>query len=270
MPHLVVLVNSPAPLPPGAIQRLARLLGTDAYSIRLALNRPRPVVLSRPVEANAAEQAVAELAGCGCEAYALDRRQMENLADPLCPPTLELHRDHIRFVMTDAELVLSRWDNLFLLVHGRCRLFVHERTRYSPTPGRYTLPGTVPQTDTSREGITEKLDIYFFDGSAPVRIDCNRFSFQFLGSKRGLTDAQSLQTTIRAIRKLAPQAVYDDGFEQFRRTGGTAGRSSRVGDMPVGGGWMAFRRDVDDDAPRFDFYSRLAFLIHLRRAERAT
>jgi len=68
MPHLVTLVNTPAPLPPAAIQRLAELLATDAYSIRLALNRPRPVILSHSVEAAAAEQAVLELAGYGCEA----------------------------------------------------------------------------------------------------------------------------------------------------------------------------------------------------------
>jgi len=270
MPHLVTLVNTPASLSPAAIQRLADLLATDAYSIRLALNRPRPVILSHSVEAAAAEQAVLELAGYGCEAYALDQQEIENLAEPLRPRTLELHRDHVRVIITDAELVLSRWDNLFLLVHGRCRFFARERTRYSPTPGRYTMPGTVPQSDTSREAVTEKLDIYFFDGSVPVRIDCDRFSFQFLGSKRGLTDGQSLQTTIRAIRKLAPQAVHDEGFEQFRRTGSTAGRSSRVRDMPIGGGWMTMQRDVEDDGPRFDFYSRLSFLIHLRRAERAT
>lgn len=270
MTHLVTLVTSPTPLPKEAIARLAELLATDAYSIRLALNRSRPVILTPSAEADAAEQAVAELVRYGCEAYAIDQEGMKGLAEPLRLRTLEFHSDHLRFVLSQDNLVLSRWDNLFLMVLGRCRLCVQERTRYSPTPGRYTMPGTVPQADSHRESLTEKLDIYFFDGSAPVRIDCDRFSFQFLGSKRGLTDRQSLQTTLQAIQKLAPQAILDTGFEQFRRTGGAEGRSSRIGHIPLGAGGMSTQKDVDDDGPRFDSYSRLSFLIHLKRAERAT
>ncbi|HOW18795.1 MAG TPA: hypothetical protein PLC79_07130 [Phycisphaerae bacterium] len=269
MPHLVVLVNSPAPLPPAAIQRLAELLATDAYSIRLALNRPRPVILGRPVEANAAEQAVAALAGYGCEAYALDHEEMKGLAEPLRARTLEFHRDHVRFVITDAELALSKWDNLFLLVHGRCRTRMRERETFTPRPG-HMWRATPKITESPHESLTDKLDIYFFDGSPPVRIDCDRFSFEFLGTKRGLTDGESMQVTIQAIRKLAPQSILDDGFKQFHHAGGFAGRSRRAAEVNLGPAWIAVQTDVDDDAPRFDFYSRLSFLIHLKRAERAT
>ena len=268
MTHIVLLVNSPAPMTPPTIQRLADLLQTDPYSIRLVLNRPRPVILSRGLDEAGAQQAVTELTELGCEAYTFALEQLDGLAEPICPRTLEFHRDHLRFVLAEGNLVLAKWDNLFLLVHGRCRLHTRERGTFTPRPGQLIMmPKT---TESSKESVTDRLDIYFFDGSAPARSDCDRFSFQFLGSKLGLSDAQSMQTTVQAIRKLAPQAALDSGFEQFRRTAGPAGRTTRTDEADFKSGWMTIQTDVNDDAPRFDCYSRLSFLIHLKRAERST
>ncbi len=266
MAYFLILAASPAPIRPDVVSRLAKMLATDAYSIRLTLKRALPSVLAITPDAGAAESAVSLLSSFGHEAYVIDADQLQGLAEPLRPRTLEFHRDHIRFVLSDREMVLSQWDNLFLLVHGRCRRRVRERTIRMATGEFDAFPHV---TEASQESLTEKLDVYFFDGSTPVRIDCDRFSFQFLGTKLGASDSESLATTIRAIHKLAAQAIFDPGFEQFRRAPGFAGRSSRGIQIGTGPGGVSLDRDVDDDAPRFDFYSRLSFLIHLKRAERS-
>lgn len=266
MAHVVIIVASPAPVPRDAIQRVAELLTTDAYSLRLALQRSRPLILNVAAEA-AAEEAVAVLTGLGHEAYAMDLAHVQGLAAPLLPRTLALHRDHVRFVMAEDELVLSKWDNIFLLVHGRCRRSVRRQVSVTPQPGSILMRPT--QSESLQENITDRLDLYFYDGSVPVRVDSGRFSFRFLGSRLGLSDAQSLQTTIRAIRKLAPQAILDDGFERYRRTAGSVGRSHRSRDASLIAGWMTTTADVEDDGPRFDLYSRISFLVHLKRAEGA-
>ncbi len=275
MGYIVTLVASPAPLSTRAAARLAGILSTDAYSIRLAMNRARPLVLGRAIEQSTAETAVAVLTQLGHEAYALSLDEMRDLGEPLRPRTLKFTRAQLGFVMSEAEMRLSTWDNLFLLVFGRCRSRVRERTWQSPRIHTYGLGVDGGITESSSESVTEKLDIYFYDGSIPVRIDCSRFSFAFLGEKIGPSDSQSLARTVRGMRKLAPHIVIDQDFEQFRRSAGAVGGggvSEKSFEFRLPGNLLPVSsktRQEEDDAPRFDFYSRLTFFIHLRRAERA-
>lgn len=261
----VTLVVSTQPLPLDAISPLAKHVGLDAYTVKLALNRPRPVVLGQPVDDAAAEQAVRVLTEHGCEAYAIDAEQLKTMPEPVRTRTLEFHRDHLRFIVSDAETRLAPWDNLFLLVHGRCRLNTHERTVTRRSSAVRSMP-TYDIDDSSTAGMSEKLDFYFYDGSEPMRIDADRFGFLFLGSRKGLTDAENVATTIKMIRKLAPNVLLDEGFEEFRRAAGTLGATRSLTTAANAGGVESEKR-IDDDAPRFNFYSRLSFLIRLRRAQ---
>jgi hypothetical protein len=247
------------------VKRLAEALGSDVYTLKLALNRPRPLVLADRIEAAAADQAAEMLRQLGHEVYVFGRDEFGALAEPVRPRTLELHRDHVRFIVPPGEILLSQWSNLFLLVRATCRIqaqrIAEEHVYRAAGPEGFHMQER--RTESRREGLNDLLDIYFYDGSRPVRIDADRFSFAFLGSKVGLADSQSLETTLRAFRKLAPQAAIDRGFEQFKRGAGALGRTGKAR------GTMALfvETRVDDDGPRFDFYSRLMFMICLRRAE---
>ena len=265
MTHFVTLVTSPAPVPPDVVKRLAEIVASDVYTVKLALKRPRPLILAERVEAAAAKEAASLLRGFGHEVWVFGHGEIAALAEPVRPRTLELHRDHIRFVFPPDELVLSRWDNLFLLVRATCRMQTKQisEEHFCRAAGPEGLHIQERRTESRREGVNDLLDIYFYDGSRPVRIDADRFVFAFLGSKMGPSDSQSLETTLKVIRRMAPQAIIDRGFDQFKRGAGALGRTGKArGSMA-----MFVETRVDDDRPRFDFYSRLMFMIHLRRAE---
>jgi len=264
MKSRIVLVTSPQPLPPAAITGLAGHLGAETYSLKLLLKKPRPLLLGNAVDADRARQAVELLRGHSYEAYAFTEEDM-NLPAPRTVRTLQFHRDHVRFVVNEKEMCLARWDIIFLLVKGCCRTRVRERTTRTVMDHETNIVATVHASERSRESASPKLDFYFFDGSAPIRIDCDRFSFAFLGDKLGPSDTQSLDTTIHYIRKLAPQIILDQNFESFRRGAGTLGRSRHGGSAALD----STEKQVDDDGPRFDVYSRLTFLINLRRAEQS-
>lgn len=268
MAQFITIVESPNPLPKEAVVRLAELLGSDAYTIQMLLKRPRPLILGNPVADEAAGEGLHLLQEYQYEAYAFDMDEVRGLPDPRRVRTLKFFQDHLRFVINDNEVRLSQWSDVFLLVAGHCRQRVDERSSRLPLPTQYGSPTASHETQSTRENTSEKLDFYFFDGSEPMRMDSDRFSFLFLGSRLGLTDAKNMALTIQMVRKLAPHAILDEAFEQFRRGAGGMGRSHQSGSASLVGETSTSDKRVDDDGPRFDFYSRLAFFIHLRRAER--
>jgi hypothetical protein len=262
----VVLVRLDTRLAPKAIRAVALALGRDAYGLRLVLRHAAPLVLGHTRTREAAEAAAALLVEQGAEAYAIDHAAVDAVATPELARTFVFHDECLEAPLHGHDSRIVAWRDAALLVLGRCSHRVRYRSRHIGVRS-LTSMNRVSMSGASREGVAELLDLYPGDGSRPVRVDCRAFSFGYLGERGGTSDWASLRTTVELLRERAGNVVVDERFEQFRRSGGIVSMSRRANSARGVIGLRAVERSVVDEGARFDFYSRLVYLVHRRRAE---
>ena len=109
-----------------------------------------------------------------------------------------------------------------------------------------------PQVSTTHSH-RHVLDLYTRDNRR-IRCDSEKFNFDVLGDKRGLTDLENSRRLAELVESACRRASVDAAFQSFRASGDILTNFSRsCGDVLI---------SRQDDSPAFEFYSAWSYCLH--------
>jgi hypothetical protein len=222
---------------------LAARLGVAAYDLRVKLQAPLPVVLTRLEDRTAAGALLAELRGRGHGAVALPEAAVPETGAMAAPREFELRADaFVGFDPLGAPDVIAGAD-LVALVHA-AYVSAEETTTTTTerkfSPGRALLTGglairkTVEKVQTTGDRQREQLLYLFARGrTGPMRLLERRLRYDALGPDLQPTVLLNFATLIRRLRALAPGAFFDDRLASRPRPARLAAISGNARDRTV-------------------------------------
>ena len=131
---------------------------------------------------------------------------------------LEFADEHLTAWMAGGQTESARWDELALLVTGR---ITSKRVEVEERRGRMRPGGEVAD---ARELFTDEsaLEIYTEAGAAGWRIMSGNFDYTCLGERKGLLSVENFRRLVEELRRRAPRAVFDGGYDRRRQMLGAA------------------------------------------------
>lgn len=244
---------------------IAHATGLDAYQADLVNRRGTPQIVAR-LDAEAAERSAEYLHDRGATAVAVRQSAMR-----AAPQARRLKRLTAAEGAPEPMYACEFWReppgglraaDLFLLVRAHVR---SNETRMQPNSlgpnpmvfggldmaAAAAIAGSGSATRTSHTSVAEVLDLWLTD-RARLRIDAERFNFDVLGEGRGRTGRENLDGLLALLRRDAPRAIVDEGFQGFRCP------PDLVRSHFIDAGGASVKRT--SDMPAFDFYSTWSWL----------
>ncbi len=201
------------------LSELAPAMGLPPYDARLRLAGPLPVTLAR-LDVTAAQALLAWLRRRGHGAVACDVASLPVEARSPVARDFELQPETL--LVTDARgrsLALLRDQILGLIRAAEItdEVATVETTKKQLALGRAVLSGGLLRskqvTTVETRGSVERQEaLYLFRSTEaePIVFRERELSYLNLGRERGSTQRQSFTILVERLRRLAPQAIYDE------------------------------------------------------------
>lgn len=226
--HLVALTRFPRDRSLDQdLQWLAQLMGMLPYEARLRLSSGLPVILTRGIALNVAQQNLSALRAHGFGAVAIDEAAAPSSEHAQVAASFELADGELRVAARANQSSVIRYPQLIACVRA---IEVSEEEQATETVekkfslGRTALSGGLMTSKTVRKSINKKSGeheqvAYLFrhDSSEPLMLRERALSYAGLGSERGHSAAESLSRLIAALRQRAPNMLVDDRLCQRKR-----------------------------------------------------
>lgn len=208
-----------------------------------------------------------------------------NSVTAICPTTTELAssgpvRRIKSIAITPGRLVCQMWRqdpveldpaDLLLIVRGRLKQ-VTERSTITHTQGyqgalAWSIGGPELALGLGLAGLGDRAQVHrdseinqsqqaelFLRDNTRLRLDADKLNFDVLGDQRGYSDHINMDRLIDLVRHLAPKALVDEGFGDFRCPPGLAREHARA----IG---LRLVRTTNEH-PAFEFYAPWANLLY--------
>jgi hypothetical protein len=202
------------------IADLSALLGMQPYDLRLRLAGPLPVVVARLSDPERARDLLGKLRERGHGAVACDGDKILASDRMMTPRTFELGETSMTVIEPTQRTDRIPYSQLLALVHAR----LETETRLTTTSesrkfsaGRAVMTGgivfskKVSKQVRDQESEYEQV-MYLFrrSGKDHLILRQNVLRYSGLGSEIGHSTAENFSRLVKAIRKRAPEALYDD------------------------------------------------------------
>lgn len=217
--HVVAVTRWGAPLDK-ELPELASRLGMVAYDLRLRLSGGLPVVFVRVDDPTEAAEHLAFLRERGHGAVTCDARAIPGPEHQVVPVDFRPTATSISGTCTRGQPFEIRYADIVALVHVACvtsaeQTVTTQKKEFSPAravlSGGMILRKTVDRVDKTVNQEQEQM-IYLFCRSQPAYSVWKEMalSYQGLGDQIRPTAVQNFQTLSNGLRKVAPQALYDN------------------------------------------------------------
>lgn len=254
------------------VRVLVAALGVDPPSAAQLSRRGVPQIVAR-VKAALAPALLDRFHAAGVTAFAAARSRMRAVADPLrakrLAPALGAPEPLYMVEPWRGEGRALRMADVWLIVRATLRRRevrtapdtsgnAGRMAGYAMVGAEYALIDAAARAGNSAVrstsiASTEIIELHLADGSR-VRIDADKFSFDVLGDRRGLTDRENAERLALRLAHEAPRAIIDTSFPAFR----CPPEIVRTHYASIGEG--ALRSTTD--APAFDFYAVWVSLMY--------
>ena len=230
--HLVALSELTGTLE-AEVAALARDLGATPYDIRLLLAGGTPAIVLTTPDPGRASALVEAMRARRQVAVACSLAEVVPASAMISMRRFALEREAI--VAVDADVRLPALDVLCLLraTVRRDVTTTTETEQRKIAPGKAVLTGGLALTKREKTTVTstsEERDqvLYVFrrSGETPWLLNESRTQYGGLGADLAPTSVVNFQTTIRRLRGLSPNAVYDERLLQRRRATGAGSAAS--------------------------------------------
>lgn len=222
--HLVAIAELGGPVEGSQLASLANDIGTTAYELRLLLNAGLPAVVLITVDEAQATAAVAAILSHQHVPVACDRSRVVPSSRLTTLRNFELTKTDL---VSDRDSTEScRYDDIAVMLRATHR---SSRESVEQVKGRKFQPamalatgGMVLSKKVTKEVITtttsreQVLYLFLRDREQPWILRERVSSYAALGADMGPSSFENFSRTIAQLRKLAPQAIYDERLTSGR------------------------------------------------------
>lgn len=245
-----------------AVDEFVRSLASEGLSdeptLRHAMTRVPPLILAQSTPEISA-RCVGKIVDGGGDALSVTLRDLERLGGSIRVKGIRVQEDSLELELWrgPTAIVPTNRIDVFVLAHstgseitGRKPLTSQEGGYARSSTGgigqlRLPVDSSAPETRIVAKNV---LDIHTSNGSV-FQIDGDKFGFDVLGDLRTQGDRQNLGRLYDMLRHLAPHAVGDTYYTQFKPP--SAVKRLRLPGM-----------QINDEKPPFAFYSRWVTLVY--------
>lgn len=206
--NVVALPSNPGE---AELEKAATLLNLTALELKAILSASNGGPISRVSDSAQAEMIRNSLRDWGIGTFTISDEQLDPGNDSWELRTLEFKDESLTGVhRRGAERISARWDEVVLVVAGRLHTTTIEVEQKRKRRSSQILNERVLSADES------VLDIYVRGSKAPWRVSSANFDFSCLADKKAITTFENFRTLTDLLRKLAPQAHFDDSYLRLR------------------------------------------------------
>lgn len=214
------------------VDALALALGMDQDTGKLVARRGTPHVVAR-ISSLIRDEVLRVLTELGVMAFAPTHSELAGAGPVRRIKRLAVGAGRITCQMWRENPVLLDPADLLLIVRGRLKQ-ITKRTKIGLSQGfrgtmtwRLAAPELALGMVLARAGggslVDRRADItvseqaeLFLRNNTRLRLDADKLNFDVLGDQRGYSDHVNMERLIELLRHLAPQAIIDEGFGDFR------------------------------------------------------
>jgi len=245
------------------LDHLAHMLAgegmSDVHSLMLHFARVPPMIIAQ-VDPALAARCAAMIVELGGDAMVTTMEQITRLGGTMRVRDIRVHPGNIEFELWRGPTAMVPTSRIDVLVRA------HDSQTHTSAPKPLTRASASMQVIRSGAGLSnirEKmesqkpqtklvtkdwLDIHTTDGSV-YQVDGDKFGFQVLGDMRTQGDRHNMDRLFEMLTHLAPNAVGDTYFRQFKPPPGY--KRLRLPEMRI---------NMEDAS--FAFYSRWAAIVY--------
>jgi len=224
------------------LPELAPAMRLPLYDARLRLSGPPPLVLATGLDLQAAQTLLGALRGRGHGAVACSTASIPSVDSASVVRRFELRRDALALIDQRGRPALAPYPEIMGLIRAAeltSEVASVEIVEKKLALGRAALTGGLlrskqVKSEQTHESSERQDVIYLFRSTTaePIVLKERELAYLGLGEARGSTVRESFAALLAALRRHAPQAIYDERLLAAKRrldlAGVEAGAKRRV------------------------------------------
>ena len=258
---------------PAKVDALALALGMDQDTGRLIARRGTPQIAAR-ISSLIRDEVLRVLVDQGVMAFAPTQSELASAGPVRRIKSLAVTPRGITCQMWRQDPVLFKPADLFLIVHGRVKSTTTRTRAALPTRSHKQFvwaAGIRPEIAlgmalargadrsaidrTTESNQSEQVEL-FLRNNTRLRLDADKLNFDVLGDQRGYSDHVNMNRLLELVAHLAPQAITDEGFSDFKSPPDIIREySSNAGNTHI---------QSTSDQPAFEFYAPWSNILYRR------
>lgn len=210
-----ILVRAPAALSEPNLTEAADLLRLATEDLSRILSAAIPLPLARAASLDEAMLVQRRLSAIGIESVIFpDGERPAETRELIKVRAIDLDEGGLyAYQSPDAPSIYLPWSDLVLLVSGRLLV---KRIELKEQKAKRAENRIIAASEFATDETV--IDFYRHDQTTPYRIAANSFDFSCLGAEKSLLSGENLASLVRLFREKAPHALFDDSFNEVRKT----------------------------------------------------